>query len=255
MTNKKPSMGVYAFSACSGCEIAILNLEELLLELFGNFNIKFFHLVQGKNKEEKVNILFVEGAITTNKQKNKLLELRKKADKIVAIGSCACTGGIPAMKNDVDRDELSKIAYGRNPPTKSIKPMPVDNFINVDYYVRGCPINKEEFAKTVMSLISGNRPMQRPYPVCTECRKNENECLLEKGEICFGPITYMGCNAECPGKGIACSGCRGLCEEAELESYLKLLKDKKISSKRIEESFDNFLADKIDKQKIKQMLK
>ena len=255
MTNKKLTVGVYAFSACSGCEIAILNLEDLLLELLGNFNIKFFHLVQGKNKEEKVDILFVEGAITTNKQKNKLLELRKNAKIIVAIGSCACTGGIPAMKNDIDRNELSKITYGNNPPVKSIKPMPIDNFINVDYYVRGCPINKEEFAKTVMSLLAGKNPFQRPYPVCTECRRNENECLLDKGKICFGPISLMGCDAQCPGKGIPCTGCRGFCDEAELESYIHLLKEKKISSKKIEESFDNFLADRIDKKKIKQMLK
>ncbi|MFW6383249.1 MAG: NADH:ubiquinone oxidoreductase [Nanoarchaeota archaeon] len=252
MAKQKVSMGVYAFSACSGCEIAVLNLENLLVELLSNFNIKFFHLLQGKNKEEKIDILFIEGAITTNKHKEKLLELRKKAKTVIALGSCASTGGIPAMKNDISRDELSKITYGQNPPTKSTKPQAIDRFIDVDYYIRGCPINKEEFAKTVLSLLEGKRPFSQPYPVCTECRKNENECLLEMGEICFGPITYMGCNAECPGKGVPCSGCRGLGEEAEIQHFINLLKDKKISTKRIKESFDNFLADRVD---IRAMLK
>ncbi|MGM5482532.1 MAG: NADH:ubiquinone oxidoreductase [Nanobdellota archaeon] len=255
MPAKKPTIGVYTFSACSGCEIAILNLEDLLLELLSNFNIKYFHLLQGKNKEEPVDILLVEGAITTNKQKNKLLELRKMSETIVAIGSCACTGGIPAMKNDINRENISKLVYGNKPPVKSIKPMPIDNFINVDYYLNGCPINKEEFSKTIISLLSGKRPFQRPYPVCTECRIKENECLLNKGKICFGPIAEMGCGAECPSKGVPCTGCRGLCEEPELQSFISLLKSKKIKNKEIEKSFDNFLADRIDKKKIKKMLK
>ncbi len=258
-SQKKPVIGVYSFSSCSGCQIEILNIEEHILDIMNNFNIKCFHLIQADNDEAfEVDIAFIEGTITTSKQLQRLKNIRDKAKVIVAIGSCACTGGIPSMRCNEDPNRLKKQAYHDEKSATHIKPIKargIDRFIKVDYYVRGCPITKEEFIDVVLSLLSGNRPYQRPYPVCTECRLNEVDCLLDQGIVCLGPITYMGCGAICTKQGLQCVGCRGTFEDSRLQAYLELLKSKKISKKKIVETFDKYVEDVFDKKAIEKALR
>ncbi|MGM5487928.1 MAG: hypothetical protein ACQESG_03190 [Nanobdellota archaeon] len=245
----KKKIGVYSFSSCSGCQIAILNLEDLLVDVLSKFDIRYFHLIQAKNKEEPVDIAFIEGAITTAKQIEKLKKLRAMSTVLVAIGSCACTGGIPAMKNETSREKLQLEIYGKRRHHLSIQAQGIDKHVNVDYYLRGCPLVKEEFVELVLSLLNGKEPYQRPYPVCTECRMKENACLLDQGELCLGALSYMGCGAPCPSQGQPCLACRGPNDDARLEAFIRLMESKKRSRKNIQEAFNLFVEEKFEKVK------
>lgn len=255
MSAKKPKIGVYSFSSCSGCQIAILNLEDILADLLSKFQIKFFHLIQGENKEEPVDILFVEGAITTTEHVEKIKELRKKAGTLVAIGACACTGGIPAMKNEVERQKIVREIYGDDGHVDAIPAQGIDRFVDVDYHIRGCPITKEEFAENVLAILAGERPYQRPYPVCTECRLRDNGCFLDKGEVCLGAIAHMGCGAPCPTNNTPCVACRGLCEDPRIAALITLMKEKKIPKETIRKAFDQYLKDRVDMEEVEGCLK
>src|ERR1039458_691010 len=93
--------------------------------------------------------------------------------------------------------------------------------VKVDLNITGCPIEKEEFVAAIASLLNGDAPLAVEYPVCTECRMRENNCLLtERGEICCGPLTVAGCGARCPELRIGCVGCRGPVEDANSASLV-----------------------------------
>ena len=93
----------------------------------------------------------------------------------------------------------------------------------MDYYIYGCPIDRDEFKRVITALALGKKPEIPTYPVCVECKKNENVCLFELGKFCLGPITRAGCNAICPTNGSACDGCRGILKKPEVESIIEIL--------------------------------
>ena len=97
--------------------------------------------------------------------------------------------------------------------------------IPVDAYVYGCPMTKDRIPKVVKSLLLGKKPEIPTYPVCVECKKNQNICAFERGQLCVGPVTRAGCDSWCVNEGTICWGCRGLMvnpnENAEKEVLIK----------------------------------
>ncbi|MCK4845124.1 MAG: NADH:ubiquinone oxidoreductase, partial [Candidatus Heimdallarchaeota archaeon] len=91
---KKPVVGVFGFSGCAGDQLAILHMEEDLVDFFTSADIKFFHMAQSHQEVPEVDIALVEGSINTSKQEKELKEIRKKAKIVVSLGTCACYGGI-----------------------------------------------------------------------------------------------------------------------------------------------------------------
>jgi sulfhydrogenase subunit delta len=92
----------------------------------------------------------------------------------------------------------------------SIPVQPISAVVKVDYEVRGCPMSAPEYLHLFKSLVLGRKPEDIDYAVCVECKQKENECVLDKGMFCLGPITRAGCGAICPGNGQYCIGCRGM---------------------------------------------
>ena len=70
----------------------------------------------------------------------------------------------------------------------------------------------------------GRKPQLPTYPVCVECKKNENICIYELGEFCLGPITRAGCNAICPTHGEGCDGCRGYLEDPKMNAQKDVMR-------------------------------
>jgi coenzyme F420-reducing hydrogenase gamma subunit len=99
----------------------------------------------------------------------------------------------------------------------------INEVVPVDYYVHGCPINRDEFKKVLTAVVMGKKPDIPEYPVCVECKKNENICLFELGKFCLGPITRAGCNSICPNHGSACDGCRGMLRKPDVECVIDVL--------------------------------
>ena len=205
------------------------NCEDELLNIFGALDIISFPMATNRNDEKcPLDIVFVEGSVVQTKDEEMLKKLRERAKLLVAIGTCAVWGGLPAMKNEVTREQLRRKVYGRaGKGFETIAPQPLSRFVEVDLTISGCPIEKEQLLQAVASLLHGDLPRLPNYAVCTECKMAEYPCLLiEKGQLCLGPITVAGCKARCPSCNQPCIGCRGPVEEANVSSEVKVLRER-----------------------------
>jgi len=104
--------------------------------------------------------------------------------------------------------------------------------VKVDAKIPGCPIEKAEFVRFVEELAAGKIYKIPDVPVCYECQLRENNCLLQEGKPCFGPVTLGGCKAVCPSNNFICEACRGPIKERNLNSLKKILGDK-LSAKEL----------------------
>lgn len=241
----KPKVGIFGLTGCAGEQIVILNCEDQLLELAAALDIRSFHTAMTGNDEEcDVDIAFVEGAVLQPEDEVLLRKIRQRAKLLIALGTCAVWGGIPAMKNEVPRGDFKRMIYGsKGDWFKSIPARPLRDFVRADYSISGCPIEKEQFLSAVASLLHGDLPILPNYAVCTECKMKENECLLvEKNQLCLGPITVAGCDARCPSYGLPCTGCRGPVDEANVASEMEILKEKGFTWVDIQNRLRTFAA-------------
>lgn len=225
----KPKMGIISLTGCAGDQLMILNLEDALLEMLSKFEIRSFQEASSYHGEDDLDIAFVEGSVSTEKDLKKLKEVREKSKMIVAIGDCAIGGCVQAMrKGQSSLDERMKKVYGEDERYYGVlEPKGIAEYVKVDLEIPGCPIEKEEIYRAITSLLHGDLPEQIDYPVCVECKLNGYLCVLvEKGMPCLGPVITAGCDARCPGLGLDCIGCRGPIKgetnaDAELEALLK----------------------------------
>jgi coenzyme F420-reducing hydrogenase gamma subunit len=189
-----------------------------------------------------IEVAFVEGAVSTPDDLETLMKLRSCSRFLVAFGTCALWGGIGAMRNGESRKELAAAVYGPAAGNlKTFNPQPLHRFVKVDFAITGCPPENGELLATLAELLRGGFPLFPRYPVCTECRERENLCLLmERNEICLGPLTQGGCNARCPTAGIKCEGCRGPVVEANCAEAMELLLGKGFSRNEIVSRMQRF---------------
>jgi len=227
----KPKIGIYGLTGCAGDQLNILNCEDELVKLFEIFEVKSFVMAsRAKDEEAELDVAFVEGSVSSEKDLEELKKIRKKSKIVVAIGHCAVSGGVQSMYMGDDKwEERYKKVYGaKNAVTLSrpIDPKPISEYVKVDAVLPGCPIEKEPFLKLAGLLYKGVIPKDPDYPVCAECRWRENECLLLKGKMCLGPLTTAGCNALCPSFNVPCIGCWGPLINENMPSEAYLLLDK-----------------------------
>ncbi len=248
----KPKIGIYGLSGCWGEQIAILNCEDQLLDIIGAVDIVDFLGGSSVNDtESRLLISFVEGSVANAREEAKLRQVRERSDLLVAVGSCACFGGVSAMDPPKTRQEAIQKVYGKNGPAKSwdIGPhRPLSDFVKVDLAVPGCPMETTDFVRAVSALLNGDMPLMPSYPVCLECKMKEQECLLVvRGLPCAGPVTVAGCNARCPGYNIPCIGCRGPVDEANMGSIEKIFEQKELPKEQIKLKLRVFAAPALDK--------
>jgi len=232
----KPRVAIFDFACCEGCQLQIVNLEEEIVDLISLVQPVEWREAMTEHSEE-YDIAFIEGSITRPQDEERIKQIRGQAKILVALGSCATTGGINKLKNNFDLNEVKKCVYGEAadmPHLDTAMTKAVDEVVKVDYKIHGCPINRDEFSYIVRCLALGKEPVIPNYPVCVECKKRENECRFEFDEICLGPVTRAGCNAPCPSAGFWCYGCRGYVDDPNvnaakdvLEKYGKTIEDLK----------------------------
>ncbi|MCB2200938.1 NADH:ubiquinone oxidoreductase [bacterium] len=230
---KRLRVGVFDFTSCEGCELQFANKEETLLDFLGAIDIVNFREIssdQGKDYD----IAFVEGSITRSDEFARIIEIRRQAKILVALGSCACFGGVNALKNAYNLTDANREVYGTAPretlPTRAIKEV-----VPVDMEIPGCPVNKDEVERIVQHLI-WSIPFNFPeHPVCLECKQRFTTCVFEKGQLCLGPITRGGCTAPCPAGGTGCWGCRGEAAEPNFKEFSKIAHERGFSDLEISE--------------------
>jgi sulfhydrogenase subunit delta len=225
MTTKKPTVAVYKFSSCDGCQLSILNMEDDLLDLANAIDIAFFLEATRAQRPGPYDIAIVEGSITTPHEIERIKEVRANAKAVIALGTCATAGGIQALRNFADADEYAKVVYGHPEYLHYLKSAtPIAEHILVDLELWGCPVNKAQVIEVIVALLNNRRPNLPAHSVCLECKRRNTTCVIvDKGIPCIGPATQAGCGAICPSMGRGCYGCFGPARDVNTDSMAAML--------------------------------
>jgi len=236
---KKLKVGIFGISGCAGCLLTML-YEDCFKEIIKLVDIKAFPFIKQDNYDGDFDYVFIEGTVCFDKDILVINELRKRAKKIVAFGACACVGGVPSMKNFMNKEKTMKFVYPVYNHLNAEDPTPIDMHIKVDYYLPQCPPDKKEILEFVKAIATGREFQPCIDPVCLECRKKGNLCILNEGKMCLGPITAGGCDALCPTNSVTCYGCRGPTKDANPKAFINLLKEKGYNEKAIHNKIETF---------------
>lgn len=238
---KKPVIGVFSFTCCEGCQFTILFINGIL-DLMEQADFQYFDLLKEKNRKAKFDLAIVEGAITSEREVKKLKEIRRKSKYLIAIGACACHGGIPSMTNFLEREKLEKYVYNQKMLEDSLPAAGIGEHVKVDYFMYGCPILKTEFINFYNYFIKTGKIPPEPElgPVCDECPRRGDDCLLLQNKPCLGAITRKGCGAPCPQENIPCYLCRGPLPEADFPAEIELFKSFGLSEQEIINKLKHF---------------
>jgi F420-non-reducing hydrogenase small subunit len=212
---------VLQLSGCSGCEVALLNAEQWI----NNYDLEYMTLVMSAYEIPEVEILLISGGIRSEVDLYKLRRAVCKADQVIAVGTCAISGGVANLGDrqavneifltDADRLHLPDIL-----PTCR----PIDTEVDVDLYLPGCPPTPDLF----MAVLEEESVLKIARTVCQECGLKKDRdlrpkhllgfqqgevlpdiCLVNQGYLCIGTSTRGGCQAICTLAGNPCVGCRG----------------------------------------------
>ncbi len=230
---------VLQLSGCAGCEVSLLNAEEWV----ETYELAYMPLVISAYNVPEVDILLVSGGVRTDEDLYNLRRAVRCADQVVAVGTCAISGGVASLGN---RDEVREIFLNqearRHVPRLLPKCRPIDAVVEVDRYLPGCPPTPELF----MAVLYDTPDFEPSRTVCQECgrqklkdrrpdhligfQRGEVEpgiCLINQGYLCVGSSTRGGCRALCTRPGHPCIGCRGPSDvfiEKESEAWLESIK-------------------------------
>jgi F420-non-reducing hydrogenase small subunit len=212
----KPKIAVYWSSSCGGCEVAIVNLHERLLEFADHFDFMFCPCLLDTKKKDiealpdgAITATLFNGAVRTSENEEMAHLLRRKSKLLIAMGACAHTGGIPAMANLHSREDVFRAVYLDNPSTENpdrLIPLEVTRVpegtltlphfhdtvrslpqvVPVDYMLPGCPPETDQIWNVLKVFMSG-APLPEPgsvvgagnSSVCEECSRKRSEKKIQ----------------------------------------------------------------------------
>lgn len=211
-----PTLAVWKFASCDGCQLSLLDCEDELLQIAQKLQIIYFKEATKVDLPGPYDISLVDGSITTEEDKERIQEVRQQSKILITIGACATAGGIQALRNFANIEEYRQIVYAKPEYIETLATStPISRHVHVDYELQGCPINKQQLVEVLNSFIRGKRPAISSSSVCTECKRKGNICVtVAYGIPCLGPVTHAGCGALCPTYHRGCYGCFGPKETA-----------------------------------------
>ena len=229
----------YIAHGCSGCSMSMLDLGERLNDL--KIRVAWAAPTLGDGKYDRipeVDIAFIEGGIGLSEHVEIVRELRKKSEILVALGICACCGGIMGLANLHSKEEILEYVFGSTQTSAIVEGYelripelldfvkPLDSIVKVDCYIGGCPPTPEQIYNAFRAILDGERGwITSGKSVCEFCNRNlaeklgevkrflrvpDKECFLKQGVLCFGPATQGDCMASCPNSNSPCRGCGGM---------------------------------------------
>ena len=204
-----PTLAVWKFASCDGCQLTLLNCEDELLAIAGAIQIANFTEASRQVLPGPYDVSIVEGSITTPSDAARIREVREKSRFLITIGACATAGGVQALRNF--GDDLAPVVYASPQYIDSLRTStPIAEHVHVDFELRGCPIDKRQLIEVIAAFLAGRRPNVPAHSVCMECKRAGRVCVMvAHGTPCLGPMTQAGCGALCPSVGRGCYGCFG----------------------------------------------
>jgi sulfhydrogenase subunit delta len=214
----RPSLAVWKFSSCDGCQLTLLNCEDELLTIAGSVHVASFAEASSQVDPGPYDLSLVEGSITTEADERRIREVRDASRCLVTIGACATAGGVQALRNF--KDDLTQVVYARPEFIDALRTStPIADHVRVDFELRGCPIDRRQLLEVIAAILAGRKPNVRKHSVCVECKRAGRVCVLvAHGTPCLGPVTQAGCGALCPAVGRGCYGCFGPMESPNTAS-------------------------------------
>ena len=187
----KPRVAFFSFTSCEGCQLVVLTIEEQLLELINLIDIVSFREAMSE-KSEDYDIAFVEGSITTTSEIERIKKIRDTAKIVIALGACATIGGINCLKNQFEMDKVKDIVYGKMADNfDTIPARPIEAVIKVDYWIQGCPIDKDEFVEVTKAILLREKaPYTRLSGMCR--MSDERKRLSIRKRHCLHGTSYKG---------------------------------------------------------------
>ncbi len=206
-----PTLAVWKFASCDGCQLTLLNCEDELMALAGQVQIAYFPEATRAVIEGPYDVSLVEGSVTSPVEIERIGHIREISKTLVTIGACATSGGIQALRNFGDVAEFRSIVYAHPEYLSTLaRSTPISAHVSVDFELRGCPIDKHQLLEVLAAYIQRRRPRIPTYSVCVECKRRGAVCVaVANGTPCLGPVTQAGCGAICPAFSRGCYGCFG----------------------------------------------
>jgi sulfhydrogenase subunit delta len=209
MITRRPKIAFFDFTGCEGCQLTVIDALQKHPELLEAVEIVQFREAMSRASDE-YQVAFIEGSCSRAEDEVRLKSIRSRAEIVISLGACAHLGGVNALRSWHSPQEVRQYVYGEMAnfyPGGEVQP--ISTVIPVDGFIPGCPIDPDEFIRSVLRLRFGELPEIPDYAVCIECKLDENICRFSLGDACLGPITRAGCKAVCPSNGVSCMGCRG----------------------------------------------
>jgi coenzyme F420-reducing hydrogenase gamma subunit len=207
----RPTLAVWKFASCDGCQLTVLDCEDELLALAGEVEIAYFPEASRAMVEGPYDVSLVEGSITTAGDAERIQQVRGASRALITIGACATAGGIQALRNFADVEEFVSIVYARPEYISTLATStPIAAHVPVDFELRGCPIDKRQLLEVIGAHLNRRAPRIREHSVCIDCKRRGTVCVMvAHGTPCLGPVTHTGCGALCPAYDRGCYGCFG----------------------------------------------
>ncbi|NUT46702.1 MAG: oxidoreductase [Saccharothrix sp.] len=221
-----PTIAVWKFTSCDGCQLTLLDCEDELLPLTEHVRIAHFLEATSISEPGPYDISIVEGSVSTPEEAERIRWIREQSAVLVVVGACATSGGIQALRNFADVDEFRSIVYARPEHIATLgTSTPISAHVTVDHELRGCPIDKGQLLEVLTALLAGRAPDLPDTSVCTDCKRRGLTCVLvARGTPCLGPVTHAGCGALCPAVNRGCYGCFGPMNRPNVPALVPLLK-------------------------------
>ena len=243
--SKLPTLAVWKFASCDGCQLTLLNCEDELLALTGEIQIAYFPEATRAVVPGPYDVSLVEGSITTPADAERIQQVRQVSRHLVAIGSCATSGGIQALRNFADVEQYLAIVYAHPAYLKTLeRSTPISDHVTVDFELRGCPIDRTQLLEVLGAYLQGRTPRVPAYSVCLECKSRGTVCVtVAHGTPCLGPITQAGCGALCPAFARGCYGCFGPQDTPNVKQLAERLRGQGMADADIVRILRTFNAD------------
>jgi F420-non-reducing hydrogenase small subunit len=204
----KTKILIKSLTSCGGCISSIIELE-IFPDIFDSVEFIYFPLIKDAINLDKCDIALIEGCITRKDQIKDMKLIRRNSKKVICVGTCSIFGGISSMAKEI--------------PFK-----PVNQIVDTDGFIPGCPAPPELLANSLMAILNDEEIILPKNNLCSECElrpenglkpkvtikkllpdKPPNKCLLLENVLCLGPITRAGCKAKCIKSNMPCEGCMG----------------------------------------------
>jgi sulfhydrogenase subunit delta len=239
-----PTLAVWKFASCDGCQLTLLNCEDELLPLAGAVRIAYFPEATRGALAGPYDVSLVEGSVTTPADAERIREIRAASTVLVSIGACATSGGIQALRNFADVAEYRSVVYAHPEYIRTLeRSTPIADHVDVDVVLHGCPVDRNQLLTTLTALVQGRRPRPARYSVCVECKRRGTVCVaVAHGTPCLGPVTRAGCGALCPTYSRGCYGCFGPQDSANTASLAAQLTDLGMPDRDVLRLFRTFNA-------------